>query len=183
MLFQVGKWEPTFTTELKAKSIITIINTGIPPNSRLCVRPLCFYERPILVPIFANWKKSKEDFCFYKKTAFSVSVCFAGSQFRGRMRMQLVAPPRSFLGNTHSSSASSYQSSELWCTSALYLDLFCASVSKMCHKVSEKCKKSFFFFESGNPQKFFPYKLMVTASSLYTIFCLWKVSRKHSTFG
>ena len=26
-----------------------------------------FYEQPVLVPVFVNQKKSKEDFCFYKK--------------------------------------------------------------------------------------------------------------------
>lgn len=28
---------------------------------------ISFYERPILVFVFANWKKSEENFCFYEK--------------------------------------------------------------------------------------------------------------------
>lgn len=31
---------------------------------RLHIMPLCFYERLTLVPVFANQKKSEEDFCF-----------------------------------------------------------------------------------------------------------------------
>lgn len=30
-------------------------------------RPLHFYEKPTLVLVFPNWKKSKEDFCFNEK--------------------------------------------------------------------------------------------------------------------
>ena len=50
----------------------------------------------------------------------------------------------------------------------LYLNLFCASASKMCLKILEKPKKKL-FFGSGNAQLFFLYKLMVIASLFYTI--------------
>ena len=58
--------------------------TGIPHFMKVCVMPLCFYQRPTLVPVFTNQKKkkSKDDFCFYKKrqkAKIALSVCFAGA--------------------------------------------------------------------------------------------------------
>ena len=41
--------------------------TGSPCFLKVHFIPLPFYKRPTLVPVFTNWKKSKEDFCFYKK--------------------------------------------------------------------------------------------------------------------
>ena len=47
--------------------------------------PLNFYERAILVPVFANWKKSKEWFHFYKKkngkSKNSIQDLFSSVQF------------------------------------------------------------------------------------------------------
>jgi len=36
--------------------------------SEVLIIPLCFFERPTLVLVFANQKKSKEDVCFMKKS-------------------------------------------------------------------------------------------------------------------
>ena len=36
--------------------------------------PLCFLRRPTLVAVFANWKKSEDDFCFYEKNNYCTSV-------------------------------------------------------------------------------------------------------------
>lgn len=47
----------------------------------------------------------------------------------------------------------------------LYLDSFCASISKMCSKVSEKPKRVIFWVRKCS--KNFPYKLVTVASSLY----------------
>lgn len=33
--------------------------TGIPHFPNVCVMPLCFYEKPTLLPVFANGKKYK----------------------------------------------------------------------------------------------------------------------------
>ena len=33
---------------------------------KVCFMPLCFYERRTLVPVFANQKKFKDSFHFYK---------------------------------------------------------------------------------------------------------------------
>lgn len=41
--------------------------TGIPRFLKVYVRPLYFYERPPLVPVFDNQKKCEEDFRFYEK--------------------------------------------------------------------------------------------------------------------
>ena len=48
-----------------------------------------------------------------------------------------------------------------------YLDLFCASVGKMCSKVPEKPKKG--YFGGLKMLKIFRYQLMVIVSLLYTI--------------
>lgn len=41
-----------------------------PRFPKVPIMSLCFYKRPTLVPIFANQKKSKEDFRFYKKSHY-----------------------------------------------------------------------------------------------------------------
>ena len=51
----------------------------------LCM-PHPFYERLIFVPIFTKGKKSKEDFCFYKKrqkVKIAFSLCSAMSSYGG----------------------------------------------------------------------------------------------------
>lgn len=57
----------------------------------------------------------------------------------------------------------------------LYLDLVCASISKMCPTVSKKSKRG--DFGGLGVLENFPYKLMVIASLLYAFSaCLQKVS-------
>ena len=36
-------------------------------SSKICYMPLCFYGRPKLVSVSAKQKKSREDYCFYRK--------------------------------------------------------------------------------------------------------------------
>ena len=36
--------------------------------------PLCFYKRPILVPIFTNQRRSKQNFCLYKKKKVALEM-------------------------------------------------------------------------------------------------------------
>ena len=43
------------------------VYTAIPHFSKARFTPLHFYKRPTLVPVFANRKKSKEDFQFYEE--------------------------------------------------------------------------------------------------------------------
>ena len=43
------------------------IHADIPHFLKVCLTPLFFYERPILVTVFANGKKSEGDFHFYTK--------------------------------------------------------------------------------------------------------------------
>ena len=76
--------------------------------------PLRFYERPTLVPVFANRKKSEEDFHFYEKrlkAKIAFSACFATSHDRGSGHSSnKTALPRDYI----SISASSCHSSELY---------------------------------------------------------------------
>ena len=44
--------------------------------------PLHFYKRPVLVPVFNNTKKPKEDFCLReesRKQKIAYSICFQGA--------------------------------------------------------------------------------------------------------
>lgn len=43
-----------------------MVNTGIPVFQKFAVGHFAFYERPTIVPVFANQKKC-EDFHFYGK--------------------------------------------------------------------------------------------------------------------
>lgn len=88
------------------------------------------------------------------KAKIAVSVCLAASHYRSSLRLQErelghQAPPP---GTTLRIPAASCVSSELclW-ASELYLDFFCASLSKLWCKVSEEPKR--LFLESGNTQK------------------------------
>lgn len=60
----------TQTQGLQAKpatDLLCLAYTGIPCFLEDCIMPLSFYERPTLVPAFANRKKSEEGFHFYAK--------------------------------------------------------------------------------------------------------------------
>ena len=115
--------------------------TGMPYFSEVHFMTLCFYERPTLVPVFANWKKFNEDFCFLEKgwkAKIAFSICFAVSHCRDsgcckQWEWHFQAPS---LDTTLGISASSCRSYELcqW-TPVLYLNLFCASIGMMCPKV------------------------------------------------
>ena len=121
--------------------IIRKKNTGIPHFSKDRFTPCHFYKRCILIHVFTNRKKFKDDFHFYKKSwkvKIMFSVGFAASHSRGNThpeqweRHQQVPS----LGSILSVLASNLHSLELclW-ASALYLNLFCASISEVCHKV------------------------------------------------
>ena len=108
--------------------------------SRISFTALCFYKRPILVPVFANQKKFKKDFHFHEKRQKAKTVfrtCFAGavigSVHIGQKERHYQAPS---LGTTLSISAPSCYSFELclW-ASMFYLDLSCPLISKMCSKI------------------------------------------------
>ena len=47
-----------------------------PHFSKLCFTPLGFHEGSTLVPVFTNWKKSKENFHFYKKVKVLVTQSY-----------------------------------------------------------------------------------------------------------
>ena len=83
--YQLGQWG-------KVSNISYLENTfflsyiGIFHFPKVYFMPTYLYERPMLIPIIANQKKPKEDFCFHKekgkvKIAFSIcfAVCYRGS--------------------------------------------------------------------------------------------------------
>lgn len=143
--------------------------TGIACCLKVCIRPLCFYKRPTLVPVFAKWKKSKDDFCFYQKKwkarkPVFIQRLFAVSHYRGSAHQSSESGL-----TTRSVSAPSCHGFELclW-PSALHLHWFCAPISKMCPKASEKPNRGYLGV-SGKAQNLFWHKLMVTASPLCAI--------------
>ena len=119
----------------------TLPSTNILCFSKVCFTPLHFYERPTLVPVFTNGKQSEEYFCFpqppplkgekWKQSShlFCRSILYSEQQ---EWPCQAPSP-----GTTPRISASSHHSSELCLrASVLYLDLFYASLSDMCLKVT-----------------------------------------------
>ena len=50
-------------------------NTGLPCFLKSCSAPLCFHKRSASVPVFANWKKSEEEFYFYEKRIREKQYC------------------------------------------------------------------------------------------------------------
>lgn len=129
-------------------------NTGFPYYQKVWVTALCFYERPTLVPVFANTKKSEEDFCFYRE---KVKITFS-----------MFLLPQARIEAARATSRGS------GAAMLLPQDLHSAMRVTALSCVSEHlCFSSVYFgrlfFQSGNTQKFFPCKLMVIASSLYAI--------------
>lgn len=110
--------------------------TGIPCFSKVHFTSLHFHERTVKQYVsLLNKRKLKRIFFFlWKKGETAFSICFAVSELRGNMH------PSSKKGNIkllpqELHSASGHSCLELW-ASALYLDLFHVSVSKMCPEVT-----------------------------------------------
>lgn len=126
--------------------------------SKVLVTQLHFYGRPNLVPVFSNQNKYKENFHFLEKMAKnwnSMQRCFTAGHCRGSRHPEQQEWPRQVPSQNHTLHLKIRPPEFLRClwASALYVDLFWASVNKMCSKVSENPKR--WYLESGNTQKIF----------------------------
>lgn len=71
---------------------------GVPCFVKVCVTPLCFCERFMLVPVFANRRKSRKCFCSYKKRQ-KAKIAFRAGSAASRPRGSAHPPaPSSFPG-------------------------------------------------------------------------------------
>lgn len=133
--------------------------------------PLCSYERPPLVLAITNQKKSTRFSLFWTKakTKIVFRAYFVESHYKGSVHLeQQWEQPRQTPPKHHSASQhpGAIALNSLGAC-VLYPHLLCASVSKMCLKVSEKPKWDYFLVLGAPP--IFPYKLVALASSLYAI--------------
>ena len=97
-------------------------------KSLLYATLLLLHEKPTLLPVFTNWKKSKEEFCSYKKikAKIKISICFASRCYK------LVHVPSSKSGISMLLPQELHATQQLRIQPVLYLDLSCASIRKMC---------------------------------------------------
>lgn len=166
------------------------IMTDISHFSKVCVMPLWFDKRLTLITVFANWKKSKKNFCFYEKgwkVKAMFSICFATkpSQCQCAPRAARPALPSSFPrkypehpSQHQTSRALNYVWKHLCFVSVYFMRLLARwvlSYQKSLRKV---------IFSDWEHSKPFPHRLMVTASSTLHQFQLTKsFTRMLSTFG
>ena len=107
-------------------------DTVILGHSGVLFTPLHFHKRPVLVLVFANRKKSEEDFHFYEKRENSVQRLFWVSSYRGRgTPCSGSGTLSSFPRERHSAPQHPAAIVLNW----IYFDLFCTSVSKVFPKV------------------------------------------------
>lgn len=129
----------------------------------LCYAPFGFHERPTLLPVFANRKKS-EDFHFYGKikSEIAFSVFFSKPFYRGSVHQSNESGPHQapFLGTTLTFLAPSHLH---------FILIYFVHPLATCVLMYQKSLREDIFWGSGNVQHFFPYKLMVNISSLYAI--------------
>lgn len=58
---------------------------GFPHCPKVHYIPLCFYERPTLVPVITNWKKSEKYIHFYEIIITSLYTIVAYEVFRRKL--------------------------------------------------------------------------------------------------
>lgn len=107
---------------------------------------LCFYKRSTLEPVFANQKRSEEDFCFFWKMVEgenSIESGFAVSPHRGSAHPGLQSGPTKLLSWNYTR-VPTPKLPWLWpvCASICVLSRFIVYItSNMCPKVTEKPKR------------------------------------------
>ena len=102
-------------------------------KSLLYATLLLLHEKPTLLPVFINSKKSKEEFCSYKKRGgakIKISICFASRCYK------VVHMPSSKSGISMLLPQELHSTQQLSIQPVLYLDLSCTSIRKMCPQVN-----------------------------------------------
>ena len=102
-------------------------------KSLLYATLLLLHEKPTLLPVFTNSKKSKEEFCSYKKRGgakIKISICFASRCYK------VVHMPSSTSGISMLLPQELHSTQQLSIQPVLYLDLSCTSIRKMCPQVN-----------------------------------------------
>lgn len=131
-------------------------------------KPPCFYEIPTFALVFFNWKRSKDNFhLLVMKSENSVQRLFY------RELLEAVHTPGSkscLPQEPHSASQPQIARASNW-VCELYHTLFWPSVNKMCPKISENPRRS--YFSGLGMLKNFLIQVSGTCSLLYaTLACL-----------
>ena len=73
------------------------MGTGIPAFQKFAWKPLHFYVRPTLVPVFANQKRSEEDFKLFVIAPLPYTISFYERFHKNKRSSSIVRKPVPFL--------------------------------------------------------------------------------------